>query len=224
MNARKYFVGLVAILMLPAAASAAEVRGYIVSVDVNKGELVLDKVRPKTADTTFAVTDKTPVSYGKTPGTVKDLPIGRLVIVDLDERDGKHVVAAIRVTGRPPVVKAAADSSTVSGTLRRVALTDREIVVIGPGAKGPETETTIAVSETARVLRDGKAIPFEELKEGEAVTVTVEKRDSQLTATTLQAGMAVAAVASAKQSSIVPKLRLLLRIADGILQRMEKQN
>jgi hypothetical protein len=92
--------------------------------------------------------------------------------------------------------------------------------VIGPGAKGPETETTIAVPETVRVLRDGKAIPFDELKEGEAVTVVVEKRDGRLTATLLQTGMAVTA---AKESNIVPKLRLVLRIADGILQQMEKQ-
>ena len=220
MNARPYLTGLTVILILPAALAAADVRGYIVSVDVNKGEVVLDKVKPKKADTTFTVTDKTPVLYGKTPGAVKDLPLGRLVTVEFDERDGRRVVTMIRVTGRPPVVNAAADSSTVSGTLRRVALTDREIVVIGPGARGSETETTIAVPETTRVLRDGKAIPFDELMEGEAVTVTVEKRDGRLSAMTLQAGMAVA---MAKESNFVPKLRLALRIADAILQQMEKQ-
>ena len=101
------------------------------------------------------------------------------------------------------------------------SLTDREVVVVGPGAKGPETETTIAVPETARVLRDGKAIPFDELKEGEGVTVSVEKHDGRLTAKSLQVGVAVAQPAPA--SNVVPRVRMILRIVDGILQQMEKK-
>jgi|SRR5579872_7162231 len=221
MKATRILAGLAAILVLPAALSAAEVRGVIASVDLKTGELVLDNVKPRRADSTYQISDKTAVLYGKEPGTLKDLPVGRQANVEFEERDGHRVVTAIRVHGRAPAVKAVADSSAITGKLRRVALTDREVVVVGPGAKGPETETTIAVPETARVLRDGKAIAFDQLKEGEGVTVSVEKQDGRLTATTLQVGVAVAQPAPA--SNVVPRVRLILRIVDGILQQMEKQ-
>lgn len=222
MKASHILAGLAAMLLLAAALSAAEVRGVIASVDLKAGELVLDNVKPRRADSTYLVNDKTVVQYGKEPGTLKDLPSGRHVNVEFEERDGQRVVTALRVHGRPPAVKAVADNSTMHGTLRRVAVTDREIVVIGPGAKGPETETTIAVPETVRVVRDGKAIPFDELKEGEGVTVTVEKHDGRLAAKTLQVGTAVAPL-TATPSNVVPRLRLILRIADGILQQLDKQ-
>jgi hypothetical protein len=222
MKATRILAGLAAILVLPAALSAAEVRGIIASVDLKKGELVLEKVKPKTADSTYIINDKTVVLYGKQPGALKDVPVGRHANVEFEDRDGRRVVTALRVHGRPPAVTAVVDSSTISGTLRRVAVTDREIVVIGPGAKGAETETTIAIPETARVLRDGKAIPFDELKEGEGVRVTVEKHDGRLAAKTLEVGMMVAAP-PAKESNVVPRLRLILRIADSILQQMDKQ-
>jgi hypothetical protein len=222
MKATRILIGLAAILVLPAALSAAEVRGIIASVDLKKGELVLNNVKPRRADSTYTITDKTAVFFGKEPGALKDLPIGRHANVEFEERDGRTVVTTIRVHGRPPVVKAAVDSSAISGTLRRIAVTDREIVVVGPGAKGPQTETTIAVPETARVLRDGKAIAFDELKEGEGVIVAVEKQDGRLAAKTLQVGMAVAPP-TATESNVIPRLRLLLRIADSILQQMDKQ-
>jgi Cu/Ag efflux protein CusF len=218
----KIVTSLVVVFILPVAMSAAEVRGVIANVDLKKGELVLDKVKPRTANTTYAVTDKTEVLYGKVAGTLKDLPTGRQVNVEFTESDGKRVVSRIQVHGRPPVAaKAVVDDSMVGGTLRRVALTDCEIVVVGPGAKGAETETTIAVPETARVLRDGKAIPFEELKEGESVTVTVEKHEGRLSAKTLQVG--VAAAPAAKESNVVPRLRLVLRLVDGILRQMDER-
>jgi hypothetical protein len=205
MQTKQILAAFFTILLLPATLPAAEVRGIIANVDLKKGELVLDKV----------------VLYGKESGTLKDLPVGRQASVEFEERDSRRVVTAVHVNGRPPAVKMVADNSTMSGTLRRVALTDREIVVIGPGAKGPETETTLAVPESARVLRDGKAIPFDELKEGEKVAVTAEKRAGHWTANAVQVGMVVAAPA-AKESNVVPRIRLLLRIADRILQQMDK--
>jgi hypothetical protein len=220
MKSTHMLIGLTAILVLPAALSAAEVRGVIASVDMKSGELVLDNVKPKKSDTTYVVNDKTQVLYGKEPGALKDLPIGRQAKVEFEEREGRRIVTTIHVQGRPPAVRAAVDASSISGKLIRVAVTDREIVILGPGAKGPETETTIAVPESARILRDGKAIPLDELKEGESATVSVEKRDGHQTAKTVQVGTIAA---PAKESKVVPRLRLILRIADGILQQMEKQ-
>jgi hypothetical protein len=221
MKATRIVTGLLAMLVVPAALTAAEVRGVIASVDLKRGELVLDKVMPRMAETTYVINDKTQVLYGKEMGTLKDLPIGRRTNVEFEERDGKRVVTLLQVHGGRPAVKVSVDASVVTGTLRRVAVTDREIVVVGPGAKGAETETTIVVPEAARVLRDGKAIAFDELKEGEGVTVNVEKRDGRLSAKTLQVGVASA---PAKPSNVVPRVRLILRIVDGILKQMEERN
>jgi hypothetical protein len=108
----------------------------------------------------------------------------------------------------------------VTGVLQRVAQTDREIVVIGPGARGPETETTIAVTEGTKILNGDKALTFEALKEGAKVTVQTEKRDGRLAAVSIQLGAAPAA--QKEPSDVIPRLRLLLRIADQLLERMEK--
>jgi hypothetical protein len=129
------------------------------------------------------------------------------------------VVTAIHVNGRPPTPPAPADGGALTGTLRRVAITDREIVVVGPGAKGPETETTVTVPETAKVTRDGRAIEFAELKEGEVVAVTAEKKDGRWTAKAIQSG----AAPPSSESNVVPRVRLILRIVDGILQQMEQK-
>jgi len=74
MKGTRILAGLVAILVLPAALSAAEVRGIIASVDLNKGELVLDKVKPKRADSTYVVNEKTAVLYGKESGRSRMCP------------------------------------------------------------------------------------------------------------------------------------------------------
>ena len=47
MKATRIVAGLMALLVVPAALTAAEVRGVIVNVDLKKGELVLDKVNPR---------------------------------------------------------------------------------------------------------------------------------------------------------------------------------
>jgi hypothetical protein len=223
MNTQRLLLSLAVGLVVSSAVSAAEVRGVIAGVDLKRNELVLDKVKPRVPAQTFTLDDKTRVTFGRgAAGSLKDLPVGRHAQVEFEERDGKLVVTAIRVNGRPPVGPAApADGGALTGTLRRVAVTDREIVVVGPGAKGPETETTVAVPEAAKVTRDGKAIEFAELKEGEAVAVTAEKQDGRWKAKAIQAGAAVPT--PAPESNVVPRLRLILRIVDGILQQMEKR-
>jgi hypothetical protein len=223
MKCRLLLLGIIAVLFPVPALSAAEVRGVVASVDLNRGELVLDKV-PRVQRFTLAIDAKAEVAYGKSMVPIKDLPVGHRVRVEYEDRDGRHVVTAIHANGKPPAMpKPVLDGSTVSGKLRRVGLTDREIVVVGPGAKGPETETTIAVPESAKVLRDGKAIGLDDLKEGESVAVAAEKRDGRWSAKTVQAGMttAVPEAAQKEASNAVPRLRMLLRIADEILKQMD---
>jgi hypothetical protein len=218
----RLLLSLAVSLVASSALCAAEVRGVIASVDVKRHELVLDKVRPKMPAQAFTLDDKTQVLFGRGAGTLNDLPVGRHVRVEFEERDGKLVVTAIHVNGRPPAPPAApADAGALTGTLRRVAVTDREIVVVGPGAKGPETETTVAVPESAKVTRDGKSVALGELTEGESVAVTAEKKDGRWTATAIRAG--AGAAAPAPQSNVVPRVRLILRIVDGILQQMEQK-
>jgi hypothetical protein len=226
MNTQRLLLSLAVGLVVASALSAAEVRGVIAGVDLKRHELVLEKVKPRMTAQTFALDDKTQVTFGRgAAGSLKDLPVGRHARVEFEERDGKLVVTMIHVNGRPPAAPAApaapADGGALTGTLRRVAVTDREIVVVGPGAKGPETETTVAVPETAQVTRDGKAIEFAELKEGDAVAVTAEKQDGRWKAKAIQAG--AAGPAPAPESNVVPRVRMILRIVDGILQQMEKK-
>ena len=72
----------------------------------------------------------------------------------------------------------------MTGVLQRVALTDREIVVIGPGAKGePELESILTVPEDARITKDAKPAKLEDLKEGERVVVRTEKRGDKMAGT-----------------------------------------
>jgi hypothetical protein len=115
-----------------------------------------------------------------------------------------------------------AGGKAVEGVLRRVAYTEREVVVIGPGAKGPETETIVAVPAKARVTRDGKAITFNDLREDEKATVLVERRDGRWVATALQAGTAPAA-ARPRQADLASRIRLALWLADKVLRQMERK-
>jgi hypothetical protein len=212
-------LSLTVVVICCSASLAADVSGVIARVDLDRHELVLDNVRPKNAPPTVPFDDKTQVLYGKTAGALKDLPVGRHVRVEYEQREGRLVAAVLHVNGRPPVAATPKDDGSLAGTLRRVALSDREIVVIGPGAKGPETETTVAVPETAKVMRDGKAIAFVELTEGEKVAVSAEKHDGRWMAKTIQVGAAPAS--ESKDSKLVPRLRLILKIADGILRQMD---
>ena len=194
----------------------------VAAIDLERHELLMDKVTPRTPKQTFVFDDKTRVLYGKEMGTLKDVPLGRRGRVEYEDRAGQRVVTILHVNGRAPVMKPVTEGATMTGTLRRVALTDREIVLIGPGARGPETETTLAVPETARVTRAGMPIGFGELREGEKVSVTADKRDGRWTAKTIQSGTTAAPAMTAKEpSNIVPRLRLLLRITDEVLKQMD---
>jgi len=238
MTALRFSLSLATGLVLIASAAADEVRGLIVRIDPDKKELQLDVRGPRRgAMLDLAIGPKTQVLIGGQPAALGDLAPGRRIRVVFELRDGKAVAQVIRAFGlglvQPrPQPQPRADLPTprkigdgLTGTLQRVALTDREVVVIGPGDKGPQTETTIAVPEKTPITRDGKAIDFDALKEGESVTVKTEMRKGRLTAMSIQVGQAAATAAPTMppRRPLIPRLRQALKLADELLREMEDQ-
>ena len=124
----------------------------------------------------------------------------------------------------PAVAVTSAGGDALKGVLRRVGYSDREVVVVGPGAKGPETETPVAVPEAARVVKDGKEAKLDDLKEGDAATVQVEKKDGRTSAPSIQVGPGEAPAAGKPPSKVIPKVRMLLKVLDQVLQNMQDRD
>ncbi|HTU17086.1 MAG TPA: hypothetical protein VMG10_03425 [Gemmataceae bacterium] len=233
MTALRFSLSLTAGLIFVAAAAADEARGRIVQIDPDKKQLRLEIRRPlRSVVLDLKIDDKTQILVGGQPATLNDLAPGRRIRVVFEPRDGKPVAQMIRSFGLnllqpPPAAKPAApmkEGEGVTGTLQRIGLADSEITVVGPGAKGPETETVIAVPEKAAITRDGKKIALDDLKEGEAVTVKTESRKGKLTAVSIQVGKAAAAQPAAPpRRNLIPRLRQALKIADELLREMEEQ-
>jgi hypothetical protein len=237
MTALRFALSLTTGLVLVAAASADEARGLIVRIDPDKKELQMEGRGPRRgAMLDLKIEEKTRILIGGQPATLNDLAPGRRIRVVFEPRDGKAVAQVIRAFGlglaqpRPappspanlPAPRKAGDGMT--GILQRVALTDREVVIIGPGPKGPRTESTIAVPEGVSIKKDGKDIAFDSLKEGETVTVKVEMRKDRLTAMLIQVGQAAAATAGPAmppRRPLIPRLRQALKVADELLREME---
>ena len=116
---------------------------------------------------------------------------------------------------------------------------DRELVIIGnPGPGKPPSETTVFVPLQATITRDQRAIPFDDLKEGEAVVVAAQPKDGRLEAQSVTIGQpaapagAGAAPAPPAQVPMQPmpadnnkiaKLREVLKLLDGLLEQLEAQ-
>jgi hypothetical protein len=224
MTPRGFVLTVLTTLTLAVTASAAEVRGVISKVDLDKNEILLEGrgkgARGRTF--TFAIDQDTKVLFGDQAGTVKDLAPGKHVHVFYETRNDRTLALTIKgfalaapatTAGAPPP----ADPNAVTGTLQRVAFTEREIVVVGPGSQGAETETTLRVPADVKILRGDKALAFDDLKEGERVAVTAEKRDGKRTAVAIQVGDA--APAKPQKES---RLQRILEIAGQVMQMAEK--
>jgi hypothetical protein len=227
MVATRFTLGLLAGLACTLTAAAAEVRGRIARVDLDKNELQLETRRLLRSQTmTLTLGPKTEVLFGKQAGALTDLAAGRRARISYEDREGRpfaqviHVVG-LRPTPTPTPAPAKADGNAVTGVLRRVALTDREVVVIGPGPKGPETETTVAVPEGVRITRGDKAIAFDALREGERVQVSVERKRGQAVALSIHVGPGAPA-AMPERADLIPRVRRVLRAADAILEQIDK--
>lgn len=231
----RHTLATLAALTLVGSLAADEVRGTLARLDLDKNELRVELRRGEAV--TVALDAKTLVLFGSTVGKAADLSAGRRVRVEFETRDGVPVATVVRSFGRPllrPVPAAElprgeprlppGPGDAITGILQRVSQADREVVVIGPGAQGPETETTIAVPTEAKVIKDGKPAALDGLKEGDTVAIRAEKREGRLIAVELQAGAGakLSAAPTAPRGEMLPRLRQALKIADAILRQMEK--
>ena len=214
----RFALGLVLGLTCGAAACADEVRGRIVGVNLDRHQLRVEgRGRFRGQTLTLQLDDKTQVSFGTQAASVADLTADRRARVVYEDRDGKKVATSVRVLGPRPA-SAPADANTITGTLQRVAPKERELVVVRPGAKGPETETTVAVPEGVKILKGDKTLTIDVLKGGEQVTVKVDRRGGRPQAVSVHVGPPP----TAERSDMIPRLRAALQIADLILQQMEQ--
>src|SRR5262249_40040689 len=146
----RFFLTTFVLLTGSLPAPAAEVRGTVSKIDLARKELVLDGRGPGVRGQvlTFALTPETQVLFGRQAGQLSDLAVGKRVRVGLETPTGQAVALVIHALGAKPAPGApvTSDANTVSGVLRRVALTEREIVVISPGPGG-EKETALAVPD-----------------------------------------------------------------------------
>jgi cold shock CspA family protein len=237
MTKPRFAFALIAGLMLTAAAPAEVVRGVVSRVDLDKKELQLEGrgrgVRG--AVVTFILSDKTSVLFVDQAGGLPDLEPGRRVRIEYETTDAGKVARAIHVlNGRrpaaadvpdvPPVPPVLADGDALTGVLRRVGYSDREVVLISPGAKGADAETTVAVPETAKIVKDGKEATLDDLKEGDAAAVQVEQKNGRPSALSIQVGPGVATVPEKRGAKVIPKIRKALQIVDQLLKGMEDRD
>ena len=225
MNRSCLACSFLAVLTLAGTLSAGEIRGVVVRVETDR--LVLEGRGAGARGVTWAIDlDKEcEVLFGRQVGALADLTPGRRVRVVVEVRGGRTVTRVIHALGARPQPAAPAgptDANTVAGILQRVAFTDREIVVIGPGAKGPETETTVAVPEGVKIRKGETEVAFNALKEGEPVRVQTEKREGRLSAVAIQVGPGAAPAAMPERPNLLPRLRQALQMADKLLEQLEK--
>src|SRR6266851_7753968 len=140
MRTKSCLLSLFASLIFNLAASAAEIRGVIVKADAANKQLTVEGrgLGVRGAIVTFQLDKDTQIQVGRTPAKAADLAPGRRVRVVYDFRGDQRMALLITLQGgqpspAPPAVSAAGKPNGLSGTLRRISFTEREIVVISPG-------------------------------------------------------------------------------------------
>jgi hypothetical protein len=226
MFARKSLLSIFTVLFLTCVASAGEVRGIVIKANPQKGELTVEgRGRGARGVTfTFRLDKDTQVLLGNEPGKTSDLATGARVRVVYELQGDQRV--AVMVNVRTPLLPAAAvpaatDTNTLSGTLRRIAYTDREIVLVGPDSKGAESETTLTAPEEVKVTRDQKPIRFDDLKEGERAVVHTEKKDGKLLARSIEVGVVATKTPTDARKERIQQIRGFLKMLDWYLQMQE---
>jgi hypothetical protein len=228
MKLRPSLVAVLALCVPAVAASAADFRGIVKQVDLDKKQIVVEG-REKgvgKVDLTFVLGQESQILFGRQPGELREVATGRRVRVHYEMSDDKRLISVLAVTGPRPTrtaannKTAASAENTIAGLLRRVALTDREIVVIGKDGKtGKETETTLEVPKDAKVVRNQKAVKFDVLQEGEQVRVRVEKRGDKLMAVAITIG------AEPPTATAIDRARQVLRWVDwglGVAKQLKE--
>jgi hypothetical protein len=241
MNRRSLFLAPLVVLFTGLLACAEDFRGVIREVDPDHQEIVVEgrgrRARGQSLRLEVTRDSQIRLGIGRGAGAFADLQPGEHVRVSFEVRDGRRVCLSMTVRGlRTPAAPPAAppngsdrpapagDANTVAGSLIRVAVTEREIIVVSPGAGGVETETTLTVPEKVQITKDGKPVKLEDLKEGEQVTVKAEKQKGKMAAVSIQVGRAAPAAAAAAPQRVdrIERLRMLLKVADWLLQQAQE--
>ena len=129
--------------------------------------------------------------------------------------------AAAAIPDVPPVPT---DGDALTGILRRVGYSDREVVLVGPGPNGAGTETTVAVPENARIMKDGKEATLDDLKEGDAASIEADKKDGRLSALSIQVDSGVAPTPETRRAKVIPRIRKELQMVDQLLKGIEDRD
>jgi Cu/Ag efflux protein CusF len=250
-------IALSALVMTAALGRADEFRGRITKVDPAKKEVIVEgRGSARGVALGFVVNADTRIQLGREPAKLEDLQEGDRVRLLFENRNNERVALAITDSslrprpapggnaqpsnapagnapsgnapaGNPPAAPVTGPN-TIAGKLIHVGLTEREIVIVSPGAQGAkETETTLLIPADVKITRDQKALKFDELKTGEQVTVQTQKRDGHLVAATIQSGGQPSAAAAMPppppENRRIEKIRQVLKIADRLLHQMDEQ-
>ena len=249
MTSKTCTLSLALLLTLGFTVAADEIRGVVVKADPASHELTVQlrgrRARPATL--TFMVDKETQITEGAQTLKLADIPAGKRVRVTYEIQAAEPVATHIRVLGAllqgagalpgpggaPPMPPAPlkGEPGAITGVLRRIAITDREIVVVNASAKsGQEIETTILVPDATKILREQKSIRFQDLKEGDQVAVNAEKKGRKLLARSIHVGTVTGAMAPPQPNAApnanerIQRIREILKIVDGILQRMDERD
>lgn len=240
MLTNRFTIALLALLAGTSFAAAEQVRGVVVKVDVDGGQLTIEArgagVRGNVMQFTLGK-DAQLFFLGSKAAALKDVPVGKNVQISYESQDGKKIAMLVRITAIKPAEPAgkpmetgpkprAVDANALTGKLRRVALTEREIVLAMPGAGDKESYISLPVTADAKITRDDKAIKFDDLKEEETAVVKTEMRDGRKVAVALQTGkVSVESMESSPdEPSRIARIRQILKIADTLLELAEKQD
>jgi Cu/Ag efflux protein CusF len=253
----RWIISLAAVAFVSAVCHAEEFRGRITKIDPSKKEVVVEgRGSTRGLALGFAINAETRILLGREPAKLEDLQTGDRVRVYYENRNNQRTALSITDLSllprlpagntppergpapNAPAEKAPAGNATVppplgpntiAGRLVRVGLTEKEIVVVSPGAQGAkEAESTLLIPPDVKISKDQKPLKLEELKEGEAVTVRTEKRDGHLVAAEIQTGGAATAAMPTPPPAPPPnqrieKIRQALKIADWFLQQLQEQ-
>src|SRR5690348_9668794 len=104
MRRRGFLLAVLVLPLLSAATVAAEVRGVISKVDVDRHCVMLEGRGRGARNITFTFTvDKdTKILFGDKPGELADLSPGKHVRVSFDRQGNEDVAVLIQAHGRPP--------------------------------------------------------------------------------------------------------------------------
>jgi hypothetical protein len=214
----RFSTALVLMVMAGGMAAADEIRGVIAKADTAKKELVVELRGRSGRDQsmTFQLSRDTRIQVGRQAGEPSDLRSGARVRIRYQTHEGQRVASEVIARGgkRTPAT-AHSPENTISGTIHRIIFTEREIIVVGPGRGGEkQAETTVLVPESARIMKDGKPLKLDDLREGDPVVVRADKLDGKLAAVSVEVKAPVDMVQRIEQ------IRQALRVADFVLQQI----